>query len=386
MRPRILHLTADYPDLFQPNKTRAIAGLIEGTADQFEHLVISLNREGGLAGAFRPGQLLERRHAGQVFAIRYASPPAAIAIGPAMTILARKLAAELQRIGFKPDLIQGHKLTIEGRLAQRLAAQLGVPYALTLQGNTDQKLLCWRPDRKAKMRQVWSKASGVMTFAPWSADWCSKYLGQRPSPVAVIPCVLPHDAILTPEPGGYLVRTAFHLDFWRNKNISSLLEAMSRLAPRFPDLRLEIAGNGSPAAIAAIAGKIASSGLRDRVEMVGQVEPEAIQQWFHHAAVFALPTHRESFGMVFAEALLAGTPVIHPSGCAIDGFFRNRPFARSVAAADVNDLAAALAEMLTQQPAIKAELAAAQQSGELDRFRRQPVLSAYCRFLKQAIG
>lgn len=386
MRPRILHLTADYPDLFQPNKTRAIAGLIEGTGDQFEHLVISLNREGGLAGAFRPGQLLESRHEDHVFAIRYASPPAAIAIGPAMAILAKKLAAELQRIGFKPDLIQGHKLTIEGRLAQRLATRFGVPYALTLQGNTDQKLLRWRPDRKARMRQVWSKASGVMTFAPWSADWCAKHLGQRSNPVAVIPCVLPHDALLAPVLSGHLVRTAFHLDFWRNKNVSTLLDAMARLAPQFPDLRLEIAGSGSPAAVAAIGAKIARSGLQDRVEMVGPVKPEAIQQWFHDAAVFALPTHRESFGMVFAEALLAGTPVIHPRGCAIDGFFRNRSFARSVMAADPDDLASALAEMLTQQPAIKAELASAQQSGELDHFRREHVLSAYRQFLEQAIG
>ncbi len=386
MTARILHLSADYPDSFQPNKTRAIAGLVEGTADQFEHLVISLNRAGGLAALLQPGALLESRLAGQVLAVRYAAPPAIVAIARAMDRLADRLASRLQRIGFQPDLIQAHKLTVEGPLAQRLSARMGVPYVLTLQGNTDQKLLTARPDRKGALRQVWHDAQGVMAFAPWTASWCSEQLGARPAPSTIIPCVLPHDDLLAPEATGPVIRTAFHLDHWRNKNIATLLEAIVQLAPDFPDVQLEIAGDGTPASVNAITARIAAQGLRDRVRLVGRVTPEAIQHWFHKAAVFALPTHRESFGMVFAEALLAGTPVLHPSGCAIDGFFNDRPFARRVDADDTRRLAAALAEMLTRQAVIKAELAAAQAAGELDCFRRDHVLSAYRRFLEQAIG
>lgn len=124
MTARILHLSADYPDSFQPNKTRAIAGLVEGTADQFEHLVISLNRAGGLAALLQPGAQLESRLAGQVLAVRYAAPPAIVAIARAMDRLADRLASRLQRIGFQPDLIQAHKLTVEGPLA--MIANIGI--------------------------------------------------------------------------------------------------------------------------------------------------------------------------------------------------------------------------------------------------------------------
>lgn len=384
IKPRILHLSADHPDQFQPGKTRAIAGLVGGTADEFDHLVISLNRGSGFKGLLEPGRLLEHHIADQVIAVRYAAAPAIVGIQRAMRRLADWIVAELRRLDFRPDLIHGHKLTVEGFLARQLATRLGVPYALTLQGNTDQKLLSQRPDRTGAVRKIWQEARQVMAFAPWTADWCSERLGARAEPVSIIPCILPHDAMIAPSPSEHLVRTAFHLDFWRNKNITTLLYAIARLVPQFPEIRLEIAGDGSKAAFDTIAEQIARMQLQHRVDLIGPVSPEKIQDWFNGAAVFALATRRESFGMVFAEALLAGTPVIYPQGAAIEGFFHERSFARSVKAGEPASIANALAVMLKLQDSIKAELAVAQQDGALDRFRRDNVLGAYARFLHRA--
>ncbi|MEY4240278.1 MAG: hypothetical protein RL339_2879 [Pseudomonadota bacterium] len=385
MKPRILHISADYPDRFQPAKTQAISGLVEGTGDQFEHLVVSLNRAVGATGVIRPGQTIQRDLTGSLLALCYAAPPAAVAIGSAMARLADTVARELAEVDFRPDLIQGHKLTIEGLLARQLSARIGVPFALTLQGNTDQKLMTQRPDRLPLIRQIWLEARTIMAFAPWTAQWCTARLGHAKRSVSIIPCLLGHDAILPPKQGGMLIRTAFHLDFWRNKNLPALLAAISRLAPQFPSLRLEIAGGGSPDAVTAIQHQIAKRGLEDRVSLVGPVAPEAIQAWFNAAALFALPSRRESFGMVFAEALLAGTPVIHPRGAAIDGFFPDRAFARSVAADNPQELGATIGELLSHQAEAKAQLAAAQAAGQLDLFRRDKVLASYAAFLRQAL-
>lgn len=385
MRPRILHLSADYPDQIEPTKTRAISGLVEGTSDSFEHFVVSLNRQGGLAGFLRPGRVLHRQGSDGMLGLSYAAPPAAVAIGPATHRLADTLAVELAAGGMLPDLIQGHKLTVEGLLAQQLSQRLGVPYVLTLQGNTDQKLLTQRPDRLFSIRRVWQGARGIMAFAPWTAQWCAARLGQSPLPVAVIPCLLGQDAILAPVPGSNVVRTAFHLDFWRNKNVSTLLTAIKQLDEEFPALRLEIAGGGSPDAQMAIAREIAKHSRGDRVSLVGPIVPTAIQAWFNGAALCALPSRRESFGMVFAEALLAGTPVIYPRGAAIDGFFSDQPFARSVSANDPEELAAAIGDLLNHQADTKAQLAQAQAAGQLNLFRRSKVLANYAAFLWQAL-
>lgn len=384
IKPRILDVSADYPDQFQPGKTRAIAGLVSGTADHFDHLVISLNREGGMKGLLKPGCLLEHHIADQVLAVRYAAPPAIVGTERAMSRLSDWIVEQLRRLDFRPDLIHGHKLSVEGFLARQLANQLGVPYALTLQGNTDQKLLSQRPDRTGAMRKIWREASQIMAFAPWTASWCVNRLGARTEPVAIIPCILSHDAVIAPSRSRHLVRTAFNLDFWRNKNITTLLYAIAQLVPQFPEIRLEIAGDGSKAAFDTIAEQISRMQLQDRVELVGPIPPEDIQNWFNGAAVFALATRRESFGMVFAEALLAGTPVIYPTDAAIHGFFHDRPFARDVKPDDAGSIANGLALMLAQQDSIKDELAKAQQSGELDLFRREAVLEAYARFLHRA--
>ncbi|MFN5819272.1 MAG: glycosyltransferase family 4 protein [Novosphingobium sp.] len=384
MKTKVLHLTADYPDVLQRAKTRAVEGLVEGTADEFEHLVVSLNRKGGLAGLLKQGHVLQRRIDGSIMAIEYAAPPASIALTAPMRRLAVKLPRYLKDANFKPDVIQAHKLTIEGLLARELARLLGVPFVLTLQGNTDQKLLERRPDRLPKMRRIWRDAKAVMVFAPWTAMWASRRLGRRANAISIIPCILPFDEVIAPASCGHLVRTAFSLDFWRNKNITTLLQAIARLAPQLPTIRLEIAGGGSATAQEAINAQVRHLGLEHRVSMVGPIASEAIQAWFNGAAAFALPTRRESFGMVFVESLLAGTPVVYPRGRAIDGFFEHQSFARDVSAYDPAELAEVLGEMLTHQDEIKAELAAAQQAGDLDLFRRRQVLDAYRQFLKEA--
>jgi glycosyltransferase involved in cell wall biosynthesis len=386
MKPRILHLSADYPDRFQPAKTKAISGLVEGTAERFDHFVVSLNRQGGLAALLRPGSVIAHNMSGGLIAVRYAALPAAIAIALPMVRLADWLAQQLTQIGFKPDLIQAHKLTVEGVLAHRLAARLGVPYTLTLQGNTDQKLLRQRPDRLPLMKQIWRDAAAIMAFAPWTADWCQDRLGEPQAPICVNPCLLPHDKVLAPAIGPPLIRTAFNLDFWRNKNIETLLEAVVRLQRQVPDLRLEIAGDGSETATQAIEARIARLGLSRKVRLIGPIAPDQIQSWFNGAAVVAMPSRRESFGMVFAEALLAGAPVIHRRGAAIDGFFPDKPFAKAVNADDPAELAEALAKMLTKQASIKSALAAAQQCGEIDLFRRSPVLARYANFVTGALA
>jgi hypothetical protein len=51
-------------------------------------------------------------------------------------------------------------------------------------------------------------------------------------------------------------------------------------------------------------------GLDDRVAFAGQLPPEALAGRFAGASVFALATRYEGYGMVFAEALVHGLPIV----------------------------------------------------------------------------
>ncbi len=96
----------------------------------------------------------------------------------------------------------------------------------------------------------------------------------------------------------------------RDKGLDLLLDAMSILAAGqgpAADLHLEVAG-GPASTVTELAARATALGLGSRVRFLGEV-PDA-------AAVLAgwdllvLPSRREGFGLVLAEAMAAGRPVI----------------------------------------------------------------------------
>jgi glycosyltransferase involved in cell wall biosynthesis len=91
--------------------------------------------------------------------------------------------------------------------------------------------------------------------------------------------------------------------------LDDLLRAIGELAPRWPDLLLLIGGTGSQrAALEALA---AGLGLGGRVRFLGFVAEADLPRYYQAADAFVLPTRElEGFGLVAAEALACGTPVL----------------------------------------------------------------------------
>jgi glycosyltransferase involved in cell wall biosynthesis len=99
------------------------------------------------------------------------------------------------------------------------------------------------------------------------------------------------------------------------KRCGLLVEALARLAPAHPDLMLLIAGSeaGDGPAIAQLAS---SAGLTDRIVHSGFLEGAGKASAFQAAAVFALPSIDENFGVAVVEAMAHGTPVLVTPGVA----------------------------------------------------------------------
>jgi len=91
------------------------------------------------------------------------------------------------------------------------------------------------------------------------------------------------------------------------KGIFELLEALARLRPAVPDVRLVCAGQGERIAVARYAERL---GVADAVRFTGQVGPSGKRALLEAAAVFALPSHDEAMPVSLLEAMSAGVPCI----------------------------------------------------------------------------
>jgi glycosyltransferase involved in cell wall biosynthesis len=90
------------------------------------------------------------------------------------------------------------------------------------------------------------------------------------------------------------------------KNLHRLAKALAD-APR---VRLIVGGAGDDAYRAQVEAVIARHGLADRVTWLGFIDSAAKARFFETVDAVAMPSAFECFGLVAAEALGAGTPVI----------------------------------------------------------------------------
>jgi glycosyltransferase involved in cell wall biosynthesis len=94
----------------------------------------------------------------------------------------------------------------------------------------------------------------------------------------------------------------------RGKNIDALIQAVALLKRRNVECILRIVGEGPlRSELASLARELA---VEDRVEFLGRVSDAALAEAYAQASLFAMPSSKEGFGIVFLEAWLHGLPVI----------------------------------------------------------------------------
>lgn len=374
---RIVHITGDYPDMWQQAKTPVIRDLVALIDDRFDQHVLSLNRIAAGTGftrdLLRGGSPVRDVHdAGNVTAIRYAAPGRGLFH---VTMLDRLADVLVERVA-GADLVVGHKLTIEGPVVRRIAARLGIPYALSVQGNTDTRILSARPDLRRLLARIWHGAAVAFPFTPWAQADVDRRLGRRAEPTILLPCPTATERRMIPVVNGGSILSAFHLRVAALKNAPRLFQATARAARAVPGLRLAVAGGGTDEQVRAVRALADALG-GGAVTLEGPIAHDNMQARMHRAAGFAMPSLRESFGLVFIEALLAGCPILYPRGAAVDGYFDGLPFAIPVDARDTDAIAAALVRLVGEEAALKAALTQWQGGVDAARFLRAGIARTF---------
>lgn len=164
---------------------------------------------------------------------------------------------------------------------------------------------------------------------------------------------------------------------WFQKGIDTLLRGFSLLAERRPGVELRVAGRGKDLDRArAFAAEL---GIAERVRFLGAVPGAERDRLFAGARVLLMPSRFEGFGMVAAEAMAAGVPLVAAAAGSLPEVVGGPDGGRLVPPDDPAALAAAVESLLADDAARHALSRTARLSAE--RFRWDAVARQHLEFL-----
>jgi teichuronic acid biosynthesis glycosyltransferase TuaC len=243
------------------------------------------------------------------------------------------------------DLLHAHQALPDGALAQRLAADLGVPYVVTVHGADVYQHFRLGGAVARRAEDVLAHADAVMANSSVVAGLLAGVVAPEKLTVVLNGTtglgreVEPAADYLPGEP---LVLTAGYLI--ERKGIRELVAAVGRLRAGGRRVDLAIAGDGPLRG--ALAAQAEAAGVADAVHFLGRVPHERVLALMARANLFALPSWDEAFGLVYTEAMAQGTPVIAGRGEGPEDFITDGVSGYLAPVRDAGALAGIIAKVL----------------------------------------
>lgn len=222
------------------------------------------------------------------------------------------------------DVVHAHTLYSDGAVAWSLNKSFGLPYVIAVR-NTDMNFFMrWRPDLLATGRRVLDGAEKVIFLSP---SYRAALLDRLPPGLgdavarksAVVPNGLGetwYEPVARGSRSEGPLRLLYVGNASANKNIGTTLRAAALLSRRVP-LRLTLVGSGrEQAQMQKWLERHAFARHLGRID-----DPVQLRQVYREHDIFVMPSFRETFGVVYIEALSQGVPVVHSRGQGVDGFF-----------------------------------------------------------------
>ena len=378
---RILHITCDYGDQFDSNKTPAVANLVQA-CDGYEHVVFSLNR------TTKPGRAGEVGRDGNVFSLRYFGLPAGIGLRIWLERAASRLLQLVKDRELAVDLVHCHKLTFEGPVGRHIADALDCPYVCTVRGDTDLKLLTFKPTYRNWYRSVLGGSKAAFFVAPWTERKLAEiWPGSLPDRRALLPNIVELPAAESQEAAREdRIVSVFHLKDYRRKNLRRLMDAVDECWQTWRPIYLDVIGGGSPQ----LADKVESMIRRQRhpeaFRLLGHSSRDEIANRLPGYAALVLPSRRETFGMVYLEALLSGIPFLQSRDTGLDGYFDGDDVSIAVDRNSTKDIAMGIRYLLENGDRLRANVRALRENDGLARFSRQDIVRTYSDTIADVLG
>ncbi|MDE1940379.1 MAG: glycosyltransferase family 4 protein [Alphaproteobacteria bacterium] len=339
-RPLILHITGDYPDPVRDRTTLAVKNFIN-LLDDCDHIIVSLKRRAHIGQCYL--QRCEGESRQTLFALGYWSLPAGVFHRNAMNRVAIQVRSIIADLGVRPDLIMAHKLTIEGVVAYRLWQFFGIPYVCSVRGEVEDKFFRFKPELRSLFGKVIAQAEALLFVSAWFRKRIEARYPGLVRRQALLPnfSTRPATTVAVPRDDRAMV-SVLDLNMYRRKGLHDLIAALAETSRKVSGIRLDIIGWSRPEITARLQRMVDGAGVAPSVRFLGVMTHEEVLRAMPRYGALVLPARKETFGMVYVEALLSGLPILYTAESGIDGYLDGLDVGVRVPMGDVRAIAEGL--------------------------------------------
>ncbi|PFX98197.1 hypothetical protein COL41_04180 [Bacillus mycoides] len=129
------------------------------------------------------------------------------------------------------------------------------------------------------------------------------------------------------------------------KGVYDILESISSVSKKYPNIEFVFAGNGHPEEIKQFTNKIKHMGVSENVNYLGWINFNIKKKYLHESDILVLPSYQEAFGIVLIEAMAVGLPIIASNIGGIPDVVKDRENALLIEPGDVSSLKESILEI-----------------------------------------
>ncbi|MCL1850090.1 MAG: glycosyltransferase family 4 protein [Bacteroidetes bacterium] len=127
-----------------------------------------------------------------------------------------------------------------------------------------------------------------------------------------------------------------------NKNYLSLCYAIELLRKNGKEVELTLVGKGSKDNLSYL--RRLEKYIKDKphITLIEKQSQEALLKIYRNHDIFVLPSHKETFGLVYIEALTQGLPIVYTKQQGVDGYFEPNEAGYAVNPENIEEIAQAI--------------------------------------------
>lgn len=260
----------------------------------------------------------------------------------------KKLTSAVQIKNY--DLIHTHTLFNGGLVAYYVKKKFGVPYVVSVR-NTDINVFLKLPFFKRIANKISKEAAGVQFLSkPYKEVFIDKYVNPNfkedvRNKSVVIQNGLEDFWLENKGEEKKLTHTnsiniIFVGDINKNKNVETTIKALEYLIERGYHIQFTVVGKALDENTLRILKNTSF------VRIFSYLQKEELINLYKESDIFVMPSFKETFGRVYAEAMTQGLPVIYSKGQGFDGVFKEGEVGFGVPADNPEYIAESIEEII----------------------------------------